>query len=566
MEPVRTVAYFSMEIGLEAGMPTYAGGLGVLAGDSLRSAADLGVPMVAVTLLHRQGYFRQRLDERGRQAEEPESWDPAVFARPEPARVSVEIAGRAVQVAAWRYVVRGVGGFGVPVYLLDTNLPENDEHDRGITGQLYGGDAEYRLRQEVVLGVGGVRLLDALGHTGVRRYHMNEGHAALLALELLARLRRASPEEEPKLLVDAVRRRCVFTTHTPVPAGHDTFPLDLARRVLGRELFDPDAPAPIGGCGVWEGMLNLTHLGLSMSRYVNGVAKRHGEVSRRLFREHEIDSITNGVHVSSWASPPFRTLFDASMRGWRQDNFLLRHAVAIPTGLIAAAHAEAKARLLATIRERTGRAWDPEALTIGFARRATAYKRLDLLLSDTSRLEAIARRHGPLQIVLAGKAHPRDAQGKALIERAIEASRRIADPVRMVYLENYGMELAGLLTSGVDLWLNTPLPPMEASGTSGMKAAVNAVPSLSVLDGWWVEGCIEGVTGWSIGVDHDGAPGGEHGDAASLYEKLDDIIVPMFYRDRDQYLRVMRQALALNGSFFNTQRMMQEYVTKAYFD
>ncbi len=568
--PERTVAYFSMEIGLEPGIPTYAGGLGVLAGDSVRSAADLRVPMVAVSLIHRRGYFRQRLDGTGHQAEYPEDWPVERFLRQQAARSTVVIEGRTVRIAAWRYTVRGVGRHEVPVYLLDTDLPENSERDRHITDWLYGGDERDRLAQEIVLGVGGVRMLEALGHAAMRRHHMNEGHAALLVLELLARERRAQgPGADPRSLIDAVRRRCIFTTHTPVPAGHDKFPLDVALAFLEPGLLDPGAPHPLREALFWEGLLNLTHLGLTFSRYVNGVAKRHGEVSRRLFASHHIDSITNGVHAATWASPPFRMLFDAHVPGWRGDNFSLRHARGIPLARIGLAHAEAKDHLLRLAAHRTGTGFDRDVLTIGFARRATAYKRPDLLLADLDRLRRIARDVGPIQVLYAGKSHPRDGAGKELIVRVHEAMRALEGQVRIAYLENYDMNLGAAITSGVDLWLNTPRPPMEASGTSGMKAALNGVPSLSILDGWWVEGCIEGVTGWAVGDDPapDIAPASDRtDDAESLYLKLERVIVPMYYRDRERYLSVMRHAISINGSFFNTQRMMQEYVVKAYFD
>ncbi len=589
MQPERTVAYFSMEIGLEPGAATYAGGLGVLAGDSIRSAADMRAPLVAVSLLHRKGYFRQRLDASGRQAEEPERWATDDFARLEPARAHVTIEGRRVEIAAWRHTVRGSGGggFEVPVYLLDTDLSQNSEQDRRITDVLYGGDEKYRLAQEIVLGIGGVRMLAALGHTGIRRYHMNEGHAALLVLELLRREREAQGAgADARSLIEAVRRRCIFTTHTPVPAGHDKFPIDLAAAMIEPGLLDRGAPPPLREAIFWEDRLNLTHLGLTFSGYINGVSERHGEVSRRMFAGHAIDSITNGVHAATWTSPPIRGLLDRHIPGWREDNFSLRHARGIPLAEIAAAHGEAKERLVRIASARGNAGFDGDVLTIGYARRATAYKRPDLLLSDVERLRRIAREAGTIQVVYAGKAHPRDGAGKDLIVKVHEAIRALregggggAAGVRMVYLENYDMELAQVMTAGVDLWLNTPQPPMEASGTSGMKAAMNAVPSLSVLDGWWVEGCIEGVTGWAIGegsptaqTSVGGTDDGESvkedrsGDAASLYEKLERVIVPLYYKEREKYLAVMRHALSINGSFFNTQRMVQEYVVKAYFD
>jgi starch phosphorylase len=553
-----TIAYFSMEIALDPQIPTYSGGLGILAGDTLRSAADLGVPMVAVTLLHRKGYFRQRLDAAGNQQEEPQSWTPGEWLEEMPTRVRVEIENRQVTIRAWRYVVMGATGESVPVYLLDTDLPENSWFDQRLTDHLYGGDLHYRLCQEVVLGLGGLEMLRKLEHD-VRAYHMNEGHSALLALGLLEkRLAQSFAGHVRKLDVDGVRNICIFTTHTPVPAGHDQFALPLAEQVLGVERVSllQEAQALNGEA------LNMTYLALRFSGYVNGVAMRHGEVSRGMFPTYAIHAITNGVHAVTWIAPGFRDLFDRSLPGWRTDNNYLRYAISIPLEYIREAHVRAKEELLQEIRERTGVPLDPEHFTIGFARRASTYKRADLLFHEPQRLEAIARNIGPLQLVYGGKAHPRDEGGKALIRNVFGGASVVREAVRAVYVENYDMRWGQLITSGVDLWLNNPMRPQEASGTSGMKAALNGVPSFSVLDGWWVEGHIEGVTGWSIG---DPSPSGDPElELRDLYDKLEREIVPMFYGRPQRYAEVMRSAIALNGSFFNTQRMVMQYVDNAY--
>jgi len=557
------VAYFSMEICLEQAIPTYSGGLGVLAGDTIRAAADLGVPMAAVTLVHRKGYFRQHLDRNGNQSEEPEPWRPEERLELVPERVTVEVEGREVVVRAWRYPVVGVGGHTVPVYLLDTDLPENSEWDRMLTDFLYGGDARYRLCQETVLGMGGAELVLALDGEAGTRFHINEGHAALLTLTLLERRLaaggRAVPDERD---VDAVRERCIFTTHTPVPAGHDRFPESLVRTVLG------DAPTDLlaaSGCcdGSGDSWLNMTRLALRFSYYANGVAMRHGEVSREMFPDHEIHAITNGVHALTWTSPPFRELFDRHAPDWRKDNLYLRYAVGIPLEEIRAAHALAKQALLDAVLQRTGTKLDPGVLTIGFARRATPYKRADLVFTDVGRLRAISKDVGALQIVFAGKAHPRDEGGKELIRHIFRAAHDLDGALRVVYLENYEMDLGALLTSGADLWLNNPMKPLEASGTSGMKAALNGVPSLSVLDGWWVEGHVEGITGWSIG-NGDPAETDSAAEAQDLYAKLERTIVPLFYGSPLGWAEVMRHSIALNGSYFNTQRMVSQYVRDAY--
>jgi starch phosphorylase len=569
-DPQQTVAYFSMEIALHPRIPTYSGGLGMLAGDTIRSAADLRVPMVAVTLAHRQGYFTQKLDRAGQQTEAPAPWAVHDFCQEQSARAQVTIEGRAVTVRAWCYTVTGLSGHEVPVLLLDTDLPENSEWDRALTDHLYGGDFHYRLCQEMVLGIGGVRLLRALGYHELSRFHMNEGHAALLGLELLdERARRFGRDRFNDEDVQAVQRRCVFTTHTPVPAGHDKFPLDHARRVLGRgDLFER---REVFCCG---DDLNMTYLALNLSAYVNGVAKKHGEVSRAMLqprgdqRPYEIDSITNGVHLATWAAPSFKELFDRHLPGWREDNPSLRAVLGLPVNEVWQAHLAAKNQLVDEIKRRGQATLDAEVLTLGFARRATAYKRPALLLADPARLKAIARTAGRLQIIYAGKAHPRDGEGKRLIQEIMHTRAGLRPEVELVYLENYDWDLARLLVAGVDVWLNTPQPPLEASGTSGMKAALNGVPSLSVLDGWWLEGCVEGVTGWAIGegcpadatAEHRG-----HCDAPALYQKLEQVVVPTFYQRRDEFMRVMRHAIALNASHFNTQRMVQEYVVKAYY-
>ena len=561
LAPTRsTVAYFSMEICLDQAIPTYSGGLGVLAGDTLRSAADLGVPLVAVTLLHRKGYFAQHLDAAGQQTESPVQWTPEERLERLEGRTTVTIEGRSVQVAAWKFAVKGVRGHEVPVFMLDTMLEENSEWDRTLTDSLYGGDDHYRLCQEIVLGMGGARLLHDFGYDAGVIYHLNEGHSTLLTLQLLEREldgRQHFELEDSDL--EAVRQRCVFTTHTPVPAGHDKFPLDMVRAVLG----DVRVALLEGSGGVHEGMLNMTHLALHLTRFVNGVAMRHRDVSRTMFPDYPIDSITNGVHAATWAGEAFAALFDRRIPEWRKDNLYLRYAVSIPLQEIRDAHMESKKVLLAEVQRRTGVTLDPAVMTIGFARRATPYKRADLIFSDVDRLAAITRTVGRLQIIFGGKAHPHDGGGKELIRRIFAADERLQGLVEVVYLENYEMALAHQMVAGVDLWLNNPMKPLEASGTSGMKAAINGVPSFSVLDGWWVEGHVEGVTGWSIGGPD---PEGEvNRDALDLYIKLERVILPLFYGLPFAYAEVMRSAISLNGSFFNTQRMVRQYVHNAYF-
>jgi starch phosphorylase len=551
------VAYFSMEIAINPAMPTYSGGLGVLAGDTLRSAADLGVPLAAFTLLHRKGYFQQHLDATGMQREDVQSWDPSQFCTEEAARVAVSIEGRTANLRAWRYDLVGRTGHVVPIYLLDTDVDGNSGWDRGLTDHLYGGDSNYRLEQEIVLGMGGARMASALG-LNVNVFHMNEGHAALLTLALLERQLGGGPAGAPTDFdIEQVRKQCVFTTHTPVSAGHDRFSTEQTVRILGG---DRSARLEKLGCFV-DGMLNMTLLALRFSRYANGVAMQHAKVSREMFPQYKIDSITNGVHAPTWVSEPVQQMLDTHIPAWRRDNLYLRNAIDLPLKEIAAAHARAKEDLLAEVASRTGIVMDPRVLTLGFARRAATYKRASLLLTDPERLVKIATAAGGLQIIFGGKAHPQDEPGKALILSVIAKAKQLSnDILHIVYLEDYDWKLGATLTAGVDVWMNTPRRPYEASGTSGMKAALNGVPSLSILDGWWIEGCMEGLTGWAI---EDGAD--DNAEADSMYKKLENAVVPLYLDAPEKWAQLMRTTLAYNGSYFNTNRMVKQYNRNAYY-
>ncbi len=555
------VAYFTMEIALRNEIPTYSGGLGVLAGDTVRSAADLVLPLVAVSLVSRAGYFCQAIDAQGRQVEQAATWEPHDWAQPLDAKIAVSIEGRAVWIGAWLYVLDGYLGGRQPVLLLDTDLDENHADDREITHYLYGGDDTYRLKQEIVLGIGGVRLLQALGFK-IRHHHMNEGHSALLGLELLRRYEYPPEDLRPGELpydVPRVREQCNFTTHTPVEAGHDRFAYPLVQRVLGT-IVDAATLKHLAG----EDSLNMTRLALNLSEYVNGVAKRHAEISNTMFPGYRVHAVTNGVHPFIWTSEPFRTLYDRYLPSWcHEPEQLVRADCCIPDAAFREAHAQAKRTLIERVRARSGVSLDPQTAILGFARRMTAYKRPDLLFSDLERLKAIARQR-PFQVVLAGKAHPRDDGGKRLIEELHARARALEGSVPVVYLPDYDMEIAQALVAGVDVWLNTPLRPFEASGTSGMKAAFNGVPSLSVLDGWWIEGCIEGVTGWAIGHAADA----DDGDARALYDKLEQVVLPLYYAEKQDdpagWVRVMKGAISKNASYFNSHRMMRRYAAEAY--
>ena len=557
------IAYFSMEIGLTTEIPTYSGGLGVLAGDTIKSAADMKLPMVAVTLLSRKGYFKQSFSKEGWQVEEPVQWEPEEMLELLPGKTLVTIEQRDVKVQAWLYRVKSPTSGELPVLFLDTDIPGNLPEDRKITDHLYGGDRAYRLKQEIVLGIGGARLLRVLGFQ-VRKYHLNEGHASLLTLELLNRHRRPVEDtwdERASWDTYKVQEKCVFTTHTPVEAGHDRFDYDLVEKVLG-----PIIPFPLlkelGG----QDELNMTMLALNLSHYVNGVAKKHGEVSQALFPGFEIHSITNGVHPFTWTSPYLTTLFDNYLPGWANEPELLVRIDLIPDDEIWEAHLGAKAYLFQYINEVTnGAQLDPDILTIGFARRATAYKRANMIFTDPEKLLEIG--DGKVQLVYAGKAHPNDDQGKRMIQEIREQANFFGDRLKIVYLPNYNMDVASRLIPGVDVWLNNPLRPLEASGTSGMKAALNGVPNFSVLDGWWIEGHIENVTGWSIGpppteVSTDVSTTDE--DVKDLYKKLEEVILPLYYQDKKGWIQVMKSAIGKNAYYFNTHVMMRRYVTEAY--
>lgn len=551
------IAYFSMEIALQPEVHTYSGGLGMLAGDTARSCADLEMPVVFVTLASRKGYLRQEVDADGNQIEHEDPWDVAAWTEPLGALVAVQIEGRGVWVRPWLYRLKGGTGFEVPVIILDTDVEGNAPEDRALTDRLYGGDIAYRLKQEVVLGVGGLRVLRALGFD-ITTYHMNEGHAALLAVELLRDhgqpVTQRRPDEFPYDL-GRVRQACIFTTHTPVEAGHDRFPYSLVEQVVDG-WFDMDHLKLVGG----KDELNMTHLALYLSGYVNGVAKRHAETSRKMFPGYTVHAVTNGVHAPTWAAPSFAKLFDEYCPDWRHEPELLAQMREPPDDLVWQAHQKAKGALIGKIQEITGKSFDLEVPILGFARRMTGYKRPDLLFTDIDRLRAIGEKT-PFQLVLAGKAHPRDQQGKELIRFVLEHARALEGVVPIVYLPNYEMAVARYLKPGVDVWLNTPLPPMEASGTSGMKAALNGGLNVSVLDGWWYEACVEGRNGWGIG----GADGAARlADAAELYDKLGNVVLPLYYNDRPRWIWMMKRAISEVGSYFNSHRMMRRYAAEAY--
>jgi starch phosphorylase len=545
-----TVAYFTMEIGLESSMPTFAGGLGMLAADIMRSAADLKVPAACISVAWEHGYLRQQIRSDGTQSYEQISWNKEQFLKKTSEVISVTIEGRDVKVGAWKYEIRS-GDHIVPVFFLDTNIVGNTPEDRAITDQLYGGDGAMRLKQEVVLGIGGVRMLRALGFSDIGTFHMNEGHAAFLTLELL---------KEREFKDENVRPSCAFTTHTPVKAGHDVFDYALAHKVVGDML--PWHIQKIAGADA----LSMTELAMNLSRFTCGVSQIHGEVSRGMFPGHRIDAITNGVHHVHWTCEEMRTLFDKTIPGWREDPSLLAaHCRDIPDQELWGAHREAKKRLVDEVNLRTSLGFDPDHLLIASARRVVPYKRPELLYTNLLRLKEVCC--GRIQIIHAGNAHPSDPFSQGVIQRMVERSKELRDCVRIAYLENYNPDLAKLLVSGADVWLNTPLRLHEASGTSGMKACLNGVINMSALDGWWVEAYGRDYeAGWRIGPLANAVEGQIHTkiDAEDLYTQLQYEVIPeYYYHDHVRWIRRMKRSIGLMGHF-NSHRCVREYLAKAW--
>ncbi|MFA6981773.1 MAG: alpha-glucan family phosphorylase, partial [Patescibacteria group bacterium] len=429
-----------MEVGLSSKIPTYSGGLGILAGDMLKAAADASFPIIGVTLLSKYGYFFQTIAD-GVQVESPVSWRVDDFLKPVEEKVQVEMAGETVTVGAWLCEIFGSDGYMVPLYFLHTDLPENSKASREITDRLYGDGQTYRLKQEIILGVGGVRLLKKMGFTSIEKYHMNEGHSALLALELDRELHNT----------EEVKKRCIFTTHTPVPSGHDKFVMSMVDELLEKDLHDLLPKEYFE-----QGELNMTALALDFSGYINGVAKKHTEISKTMFPNYPIHSITNGIHTQSWVSPHFAQLYDKYMPNWRKDPESLRDIFAVSRPEIWKAHFECKKQIIDYANAYSNAGLDYDFFTLGWARRFTSYKRPDFLLENVHRLNEIANKVGPIQIIYSGKSHPYDTEGKELIQKTIYLSKQLDDKVKMVYLQNYDIYLAKFMVSGVDAWVNTP--------------------------------------------------------------------------------------------------------------
>ena len=548
------VAYISMEIGMDSNIPTYSGGLGVLAGDTVRSAADLEIPMVGICLCYSSGYFYQLFNEHGEQKEKEIEWSFFYEFEKVEKPITLKIENKEVKISAWLYRVIGQSGHVLPIYLLTTDIDGNEDWMKNMTGSLYDSTSRWnRIVQEMILGIGGVKLLKSMGYNNIETYHLNEGHGSFAALELYNELGD----------IEKVKKKVVFTTHTPVPAGHDRFKQDLVDKV-----FENRMPPEIRKLGEENGKFNMTYLGMNLSRYRNGVAKKHGDISRKMFPGYEIDHITNGVHLPFWISKPIKQIFDKKWPNWKANPSLLANAIEIDDLDLFDAHIENKFNLISYQKGHSWNLLDEELITVGFARRFATYKRATLIFNDIDRLGKICKGH--VQFIFAGKAHPKDQMGKDYIKKIFESGEYLYDNygVKIVLMENYNMDLSHMLVSGVDVWLNTPNRYREASGTSGIKAALNGVLNFSVQDGWWLEGYkMNSLAGWAIGPDDSNPndPGVSNNwdiDANAIYETIENEMIPT-YMDHDEWIFKQKNAISL-AAYFNTHRMVEEYAEKAY--
>ena len=539
------VGYFTAEIGLWSELHTYSGGLGVLAGDHVKSAADAEIPLVGVTLVYRKGYGRQHLDKDGVQTETYRDLDPAQHMQDTGMEISLPLDGGELWAKVWRADITGVSGHVVPVYFLDTFHPKNSEKHLELGLTLYGGDDWVRIRQEYLLGVGGLRLLDKLG-LEVDGLHLNEGHCTFALLEMLGK----------GWTREQLAKRVLFTTHTPVPAGHDRFEWEAVEEVLG-DLLPADAKQLVIDAGDPEEgrRISMSHLAVALSGPVNAVSNLNAWVASSMFADHHIAPITNGVHHITWTSPMMADLFDKQLPGWREDPTKLVHAGKIPTEDLAGARDVARKVLRELVQTSTGVRLDKNRLTIGFARRFATYKRANLVFSDLERLREIGA--GKIQFVFSGKAHPRDEGGKALIKSIFDSAKDLENEIPVAFLEDYSMATGLAMTGGVDIWLNNPIRPMEASGTSGMKAAMNGVPNCSILDGWWPEGCEHGVNGWAIGEADDERD--DVRDAKNVLDVIENEVLPAWNEGDEKWCEIMRASIATSARFTGA-RMISDYL------
>jgi starch phosphorylase len=540
-----SIAYICLEFGLEDTIKTYAGGLGILAGDTIKTAADLHLPFIGISLLYKNGYFKQSVDEQGNQSAENDVWDWSKILHKEIDSLKIVIGQQILYVHVWSYQIKGQQG-SVPLYFIDTDHPDNPEEFRKVSDRLYAPDHHIRLLQQLVIGYGAIQVYERLTKTLPEIIHINESHAAYSIVYLLKKLN----EED-------VKNRFVFTTHTPVTAGHSKHNVEELTGLLGTDLTYIDTTL------TKDGVLNLSELAIFYSKYTNAVSYMHREVTKHMFPESHVEAITNGVHPQTWVSHAMQKVFDQHIPEWRIDTDHLRKSLIIPDEEIDKAHKISKNELCYYIDTYRHKKLDPTIFTIGFARRFAEYKRNDLIFTDYNRLNEIGKKYGSLQLVFSGKAHPNDTKGQEYIRNIVNIAHEKFDYLNVVYIPNYGIEISKLLVSGVDLWLNNPVVPMEASGTSGMKASMNGIPNLSTIDGWWKEGSFEGLTGWNIGGSCEGEDCSKE-EIEQMYDKLENHILPIYYEDKQHWINIQKHCIAMNGSYFHTKRMMEEYLLKGY--
>jgi len=539
------IGYFTAEIGLWSDLKTYSGGLGVLAGDHVKSAADAGIPLVGVTLLYREGYGTQQLDNLGNQTETFPNLDPNQHMTKTSIEFSLNLDNTQIKISVWKVEIEGISGHVVPVYFLDTFHEDNTPEHCSLSGRLYGGDDNTRIRQEYILGVGGVKLFDFIDEV-LSGIHLNEGHCTFALLELL----------EKGWTRQYLSDHTLFTTHTPVPAGHDRFDWDLVRHIIGDKLpQDAIELVKIAGDSENGNRCSMSHLAVGLCTSVNAVSKLNAEVASTMFANRVITPITNGVHHMTWTSDSMSTLFDKFIPGWKENPNLLQNANNLPNHELVKYREQARELLRNRVKNDTGVELFKDRLTIGFARRFATYKRANLVFHDLERLTKIGA--DKIQFVFSGKAHPRDNGGKDLIRSIFESASNIESSIPVAFLEDYDMQIGLDMTSGVDIWLNNPIRPMEASGTSGMKAAMNGVPNCSILDGWWPEACIHGKNGWAIGSAEDDR--NDIRDANNLYNVIENEVLPVWESSIDNWANIMKSSIIASSNFTGN-RMIQDYL------
>ena len=539
------VGYFTAEIGLWSELHTYSGGLGVLAGDHVKSAADAEIDLIGITLLYREGYGRQHIDQDGNQSESFAAIDPADHLIDTGLELMLPLDGTTIYSRVWKVEVVGITGHIVPVYFLDTHHPKNSDYHSMLGARLYGGDDEVRIRQEYLLGVGGLRLLNLL-RIELDGLHLNEGHCTFALLELLNK----------GWTRNDLEKKVLFTTHTPVPAGHDRFNWDSVKAVLG-DMLPEDAKQLVIDAGDPENgeRCSMSHLAVGLVSKVNAVSNLNAIVASGMYGENHIHPITNGVHHITWTSPPMAELYDNQLPNWKGDPTQLAYSGKLSDEDLLAAREKNRSIFRELVKASTGVELHKEKLTIGFARRFATYKRANLVFSDIERLREIAG--GEIQFVFSGKAHPRDEGGKQLIRDIYGSAKQIEGEIPVAFLENYDMDTGLAITSGVDIWLNNPIRPLEASGTSGMKAAMNGVPNCSILDGWWPEGCQHGVNGWAIGESEDDRD--DERDANNIYSVLEHEVLPAWRQGSTVWANIMRSSIATSARFTGA-RMITDYL------